>query len=192
MVQLPIDFESSAQSTSGTRSSWSVSSGAFHAECAVPAEFGGNGAGFSPEDFFAQALMNCFVGTFKVYSEASKVSFSDLTVRAKLTVDKNEQGQTVMSRCHLSIWIKGVAQPDRVQTLVTKTSRSRSRRPHFDLSFGGNGLVLSVYFEFDLFCLIFQLTADREFKRLFPFRHILHFIGIAIFFKDQFLGFALA
>lgn len=123
MLKLPLEFESSAQSSSGMKTPWKVTSGEFHAECAVPPEFGGNGAGFSPEDFFAQALLNCFVGTFKVYAEASKVSFADLSVKAKLTVDKNEQGQIVMSGCHLSIWISGVSQPDRVQTLVTKTLR---------------------------------------------------------------------
>jgi organic hydroperoxide reductase OsmC/OhrA len=123
-MQLPLNFESSAKATSGTKTAWRVQSGSHEAECAVPPEFGGSGEGFSPEDFFAQALVNCFVGTFKVYAEASKVSFKELKVNATLTVDKNDQGQTVMSRCHLNIFINGAEQPDRVKTLVAKTLRS--------------------------------------------------------------------
>jgi organic hydroperoxide reductase OsmC/OhrA len=123
-MQLPLNFESSAKASSGTKTAWRVQSGSFEAECAVPPEFGGAGQGFSPEDFFAQALVNCFVGTFKVYAEASKVAFKELTVKAVLTVDNNTSGQTVMSRCHLNIFIDGAAQADRVKTLVAKTLRS--------------------------------------------------------------------
>ena len=64
--------------------------------------------------------MNCFDGTFKVYARMSKVAFSDLTVRGRLDLGKNEHGKTFMKKFQLYIQVHGVDRVDRAHTLVEK------------------------------------------------------------------------
>jgi organic hydroperoxide reductase OsmC/OhrA len=124
MIAYPIKFISKAFSSTGISKTWKVTSLNQEAICCVPPEFGGPGGGFSPEDFFAQALMNCFLATFKVYAEGSKIEYSDIEVTSELTVDKNESGQPVMSHIMLHILIQNGERPDRIEQLVLKTLRS--------------------------------------------------------------------
>lgn len=124
MIEYPIKFTSKASSASGVFNTWKVESFNNEAVCAVPNEFGGPGGGFSPEDFFAQALMNCFLATFKVYAEASKIIYSQVEVSSELTVDKNESGQPIMSHMMMHIIIKNAERPDRIEPLVLKVLRS--------------------------------------------------------------------
>ena len=124
MTTYPVDFEAKAQAAPGTDKSWTIESGSHAVECAVPPEFGGTGGGFSPEDLFAQALTNCFMATFKVYAQASKVGFGQIGVKSLLSVDKNSEGQPIMKLCHLDIQVTGADRPDRVETLVQKALKS--------------------------------------------------------------------
>lgn len=48
----------------------------------------GPGGGYSPEDLFALALLNCLIATFKVYAEKSKAEFREIRGKVVLTVDK--------------------------------------------------------------------------------------------------------
>ncbi len=121
MHKLPIDFKSQALATGHFEDSWSINSGPQKAKCAIPSEFGGNGAGFSPEDLFLQALINCFIGTFKVYAKASKVGFSNLSLKGILTVDQGPEKKIWMKSVLLEIQIDGVDRPDRIETIVSKT-----------------------------------------------------------------------
>jgi organic hydroperoxide reductase OsmC/OhrA len=124
MPAYPIEFISQAKAGPGVASPWALKSGAHVATGAVPSEFGGGGGGFSPEDLYAQALANCFIGTFKVYAQASKVAFEEVEVVAHLEVDQGENRQPVMARCRLDITISGADRPDRVETLVQKAMKS--------------------------------------------------------------------
>lgn len=123
MHNLPLQFSSEANANQEFGDAWSIRSGPMQATCAIPAEFGGVGDGFSPEDFFLQALINCFVGTFKVYAKASRLTFSNLNVKGQLTVDKNESMKICMKKAFLQIEIHGVNQPSRIETIVAKTLR---------------------------------------------------------------------
>lgn len=124
MPAFPLEFISHAKAGPGVGAPWALKSGAHVTTGAVPAEFGGGGGGFSPEDLFAQALANCFIGTFKVYAQASKVAFEEVEVVAHLEVDQGESRQPVMARCRLDITISGAERPDRVETLVAKAVKS--------------------------------------------------------------------
>jgi len=123
MLKLPVEFKSSASASGDFQKVWAIQSGALEAECAVPAEFGGKGGGFSPEDLYLQALINCFIGTFKVYAKASKIDFGNLAVFGALTVDRNENGAVRMQKCELEIELNGVLSEGRVKTLVEKVFR---------------------------------------------------------------------
>lgn len=123
MTKIPVEFISSAVASNDVSKSWDIQSGVYQAQCAIPPEFGGKGEGFSPEDLFLQAAINCFVGTFKVVAQMSRVSFAEVQVSGRLSVDKNDEGKVVMKTVHLDIKVKGADRPDRVETLVAKTLR---------------------------------------------------------------------
>jgi len=123
MYSYPMEFVSEANAASVFESPWSISSGEMTTSCSVPKEFGGAGGAFSPEDLFLQAVMNCFVGTFKVMAKLSKVGFTDLKVNGKLYVDKNQDGKVCMKTIHLAIGILGADRPERLQNLVSKALR---------------------------------------------------------------------
>jgi organic hydroperoxide reductase OsmC/OhrA len=123
MHKLPLIFYSKADANNDFEKPWLIQSGALQAECAIPTEFGGNGGGFSPEDLYLQALINCFIGTFKVYAKASRINFSNLSVTGELTVDQNQTRQVSMKKVILNIQIQGTDRPERIETIVAKTLR---------------------------------------------------------------------
>jgi organic hydroperoxide reductase OsmC/OhrA len=123
MYKFPIEFESSAFANGHFEKSWRIESRDRQALCAIPTEFGGAGGAFCPEDLFLHAIINCFIGTFKVYSRASKINFSDLNVKGRLSIDKDSYAKVMKKKCFLDINIDGVEKSDRIQTLVTKVLR---------------------------------------------------------------------
>ncbi len=123
MPSYPVEFFSEAKADQVFELPWSISSGDMNTLCSVPKDFGGSGGGFSPEDLFLQAVMNCFVGTFKVMAKLSKVTFTNVQVDGKLYVDKNNEGKVCMKAIHLAIGISGVDRPERLGNLVSKALR---------------------------------------------------------------------
>lgn len=89
MIQFPMKFEVEAASSAGANSLWTAQSGTLPPiPSAIPPEFNGPGGGYSPEDLFALALLNCLIATFKVYCEKSNVTFLEIRGKASLTVDR--------------------------------------------------------------------------------------------------------
>jgi organic hydroperoxide reductase OsmC/OhrA len=123
MQKQDAEFFSEAQANQEFEQPWTISSNLQKASCAIPTEFGGAGGGFSPEDLFLQSTMNCFIGTFKVVARLSKLSFSEIHVKGKLTVGKNSENRTFMKAVHLQIAISNVDRPDRLETIVAKVMR---------------------------------------------------------------------
>jgi len=123
MPSYPIEFVSEAKADQVFELPWSISSGDMNAFCNVPIDFGGNGGGFSPEDLFLQAVINCFVGTFKVMAKLSRLSYTNIQVVGKLYVDKNLEGKVCMKSINLAIGISGADRPERLGTLVSKALR---------------------------------------------------------------------
>ena len=123
MNKLPINFSSEALASGDFEQAWLIQSGPVQSLCSIPSEFGGSGGGFSPEDLFLQAIMNCFLGTFKVYAKASRVTFSNIKVKGQLTVDQDESKKVSMKSVFLNIEFDGADRPERIETLVTKTMR---------------------------------------------------------------------
>jgi organic hydroperoxide reductase OsmC/OhrA len=126
MVKYPLAFKATAESTSGVQSIWRASVGLDQEPltCAIPPEFEGPGGGYSPEDFFVLAAANCFVATFRVIAERSKLEFSQIMVKADLTVDRDPAGRPWMSAVVLNIELKGAADRERALRLLQKTSES--------------------------------------------------------------------
>lgn len=123
MHKLPLEFSSETIASGEFENPWSIDSGSLQISCAIPTEFGGSGGGLSPEDLFLQALMNCFIGTFKVYANASRISFSSVQVNGRLIVDQDSARKVVMKTAVLEINIYGADRPDRVETIASKALR---------------------------------------------------------------------
>ena len=124
MIQYPLSFSVEAQAPSGIQQNWTASAGEHLAKMSIPPEFEGPGGAFSPEDLFALALSNCFVATFKVYAEKSKLQFSSVKAQAKLIVDLDEQKKPIMKSMTLEICLKGVENQDRARMLVERALKS--------------------------------------------------------------------
>lgn len=126
MITYPLIFGVSADSTSGIQTPWSASADAVDGTIpvAIPPEFEGPGGGFSPEDLYATALANCFVATFKVFAEKSRLEYRTIRAGAKLAVDRDEQGKPWMARVDISIHLDGAAREDQARRLLERTSQS--------------------------------------------------------------------
>lgn len=126
MKNYPLSFLVSAESASGIQKSWTAKASTFSTPLimAIPPEFDGPGGGLSPEDLYAFALQNCFIATFKVFAEKSRLQFDAIFVDAKLDVDRNEKGAPWMAKIHLKIRLSGVQQKENAHRLLEKASQS--------------------------------------------------------------------
>jgi organic hydroperoxide reductase OsmC/OhrA len=128
MIQYPQLYKVTSFSKPGVAENWisqaSHESSLPEFTCAIPKEFEGPGGGMSPEDFYALSLVNCFVATFKVFAEKSKVSFNSLNAEGVLTVDRDSKGQPWMAKFHFRVRISGSDDSNRVKAVLEKTSRS--------------------------------------------------------------------
>jgi organic hydroperoxide reductase OsmC/OhrA len=130
MIQYPLKFQVSIEAKAGMEVSWSTrvpghSPGDFRElTAAVPPEFDGPGGGFSPEDFYALALANCFTATFQVIASRSKLEFAGFVAKGTLVVDRDEKGAPWMKHFHLHAKVEGAKDPERAKRLLEKTSQS--------------------------------------------------------------------
>lgn len=125
MVQYPLNFYSKAKAGRGIEGLWESrghEQDQSPIQCAVPKEFQGPGGGYSPEDLYGLALVNCFVATFKVFAERSRLDFETLEVSAHLIVDRDEAGTPWMKKITLEIELQGVPDSQKALRLLDKTS----------------------------------------------------------------------
>jgi organic hydroperoxide reductase OsmC/OhrA len=121
MISYPVSFHGASKASSGIQNEWKVTSSGLDTTCSVPKEFEGAGGAFSPEDFFLLSLQNCFVATFKVYAEYSRLSFDQLNVTSELIVDKNDNLKPVMKACKLIIELSNPSDKKKADLLIKKT-----------------------------------------------------------------------
>lgn len=126
MTQYPMHFKVTAESSAGIQTSWKTSAQAVdqNIPVAIPPEFDGPGTGFSPEDLYAMALQNCFIATFKVFAEKSRLVFQDIHLDTILDVDRDEKGRPWMARIHLKIRLSGVSQIENARRLLERTGQN--------------------------------------------------------------------
>lgn len=126
MLSYPMHFKINSSSESGIQTKWFTKAEQLNTQVdvAIPPEFAGPGGGHSPEDLYAMALTNCFIATFKVFAEKSRLNFQNIKIQSVLSVDRNEKGQPWMSKIHLNIELTGVSQKENAQRLLEKTSQS--------------------------------------------------------------------
>ena len=116
MIKYPLSFESQTTAQSGTRGTWVTQSQQHSSECCVPKEFLGSGGALSPEDLFNHALTNCFIATFKVYAENSKLSFDSVKADSQLVVEEDQTNHKVTMKS-IKIHVKIFKPSDREKAL---------------------------------------------------------------------------
>lgn len=120
MISYPIVFTAKAQSNSGIHTPWQIESQGLEIGCSIPVEFEGPGKALSPEDLFAQALTNCFLATFKVFAEKSKLDFDQVVATSELTVDFDGDKKPVMKKFLLKATVSGASNPERARTIANR------------------------------------------------------------------------
>lgn len=124
MIHYPMEFTSETVALNGVNSNWTTRSKYEESQLSIPPEFMGPGGALSPEDLFNQALTNCFVATFKVYAENSKLTFENLKVESKLVVDLDDRRRPVMKEFFLKAHISSPSNPDKAILLAKKASET--------------------------------------------------------------------
>ena len=140
-TQYPLQFLSETTAHSGTQSDWKTKSEFQESVITIPPEFHGPGGGLSPEDLFNQALTNCFVATFKVYAENSKLTFNNIVVNSKLNVDLDANGKPVMKDFYLHAKIFSPSNKEKSLLLAKKASQA---------GFILNSVKTNCHFEFEI------------------------------------------
>ena len=69
---------------------------------APPAQFGGDGDKWSPEDLFMAAIANCFVLSFRAIARASKLEWQDIKCESQGTLDR-VQGKTYFTQVQTKV-----------------------------------------------------------------------------------------
>ncbi len=126
MKNYPMNFTVTGFASQGAQSIWSSEVPEYHRSLflAIPPEFDGPGGGFSPEDLYALALQNCFIATFKVFAEKSKLNFLEIRIKTILTVDRNDKGQPWMAAVHLDIRLTGIEKREDASRILERVSQS--------------------------------------------------------------------
>ncbi len=122
MYQFPMIFKSQSLANAGMHTSWKTQVSSGELSATIPPEFLGPGGGYSPEDFYVFAVVNCFVATFKVLAQNSKIDFQSLNCEATLLVDKNERGQPEFKSVHIKAKLVQPTDFEKAKRLLEKTT----------------------------------------------------------------------
>jgi organic hydroperoxide reductase OsmC/OhrA len=124
-MKLPLQFDCKTSASGDFSHAWSSQAPIESVNVSIPQEFGGHGGGFSPEDLFQMALCNCFLATFKVYAQNSKLTFEKIEIKSQLIVDKEgKTPQPVMKSFTAQVKIYGASNVDRARLLAEKAISS--------------------------------------------------------------------
>ena len=94
-------------------------------QSAPPAEFGGPGDQWSPEDLLVAAVADCFVLSFRAIAAASKFEWNELTCSVTGTLDKVERAiQFTELTVHAKLSLSAEADQDRAQRLLEKAKQT--------------------------------------------------------------------
>lgn len=123
MLHYPMKFNVRASAKPGISVNWQTSALANDQilSGSIPPEFGGPGTGLSPEDFYALAIVNCFMATFKVYAEKSDLQFEEVQADVSLEVDRDEKGFPWMARAHLNVKLVRPNSHEKGELLMNKS-----------------------------------------------------------------------
>jgi organic hydroperoxide reductase OsmC/OhrA len=126
MLKLPLLFNVESKAKSGISTAWSSTAANLpEITSAIPPEFGGSGQGYSPEDLFALAILNCMIATFKVYAEKSNIQFAQIHGKATLSMNKlPSENAFWMSDIEITLDVSGASNVDKAKTILENAVKS--------------------------------------------------------------------
>jgi len=94
-------------------------------ETAPPAQFGGPGNLWSPEDMLVGSIANCFILTFRAIARASRLEWTSLTCDVSGTLDRVERS-TEFTEFTVSaqLTVPGSTDHSKAQTLLEKAEQN--------------------------------------------------------------------
>lgn len=125
MSRFPMRFPVRAEATGGIQTSWIAQAGNLPPiPAAIPPEFMGPGTGYSPEDLFGLAVINCLIAIYKVYCEKAGIEFENISVEAFVVADiKPGSTSFVLPQIDLKIQVKGASDSEKAKQLLEKAIR---------------------------------------------------------------------
>ena len=125
MQKFPMKFEVTVAASGGVASPWTAQADELPLiPSAIPPEFFGPGGGYSPEDLFGIALMNCLVAMYKVYCERAKVSIQEIRGKAAVVIDKQpSEASFVITEVNLYFDITGVSDKEKARALFDRAAK---------------------------------------------------------------------
>lgn len=125
MIKYPLKFKASAKATPGIANTWTAQSEQNSPiTCAIPPEFMGPGGGYSPEDLYGIALLNCVLATFKVFAEKSGLTFTEVNGTADITIDRSEGGTPWISHIALHATLSGASDTAKAETVLHESKKA--------------------------------------------------------------------
>jgi len=120
MVEYSEDYHVTA-GASDTSDSWTTDSRE-ELEVGIPPEFGGDFDGPAPENYYAVALTNCYVATFKVIANNSDIDFEELTAEGTLRL-RPDDGDTVVDSFDLDVALHTDEASRKTEILLERTEQ---------------------------------------------------------------------
>ncbi len=125
MIRYPLDFKVEASSDAPINTTWTSKS---HLDLppiptAIPPEFQGPGGGYSPEDLFGLAILNCLIAMFKVLCARSKASFETINGTATITIDRDSKGTPAITKVAIDMNITGSSDSNQIKELFEQTKK---------------------------------------------------------------------
>lgn len=121
MIKFPLAFEVNVEASEGVSTPWNSQSNAHTPiTCSIPVEFYGPGGGYTPEDLFTLAILNCIIAEFKVSCYRKKVSFLAIKGKGRLTLDLVNQ-KLVFSNIEITFEVEGTVHPDEVKKTLEES-----------------------------------------------------------------------
>lgn len=127
MLKFPMKFQAvQSRSTAPIKNNWTGGVGNLPSiPMAIPPEFMGPGGGYSPEDLFALAVLNCVIALYKVYCAQGKISFQEITGKAVLTAEKEaSEASFYISHIDLSIDVLGASNIEKAKELLNNAIKN--------------------------------------------------------------------
>ena len=119
MIKFPLHFEVFAEAQPGISTIWKAQANTHtQIDCCIPVEFSGPGGGYSSEDFFALAIINCIIGAFKFFCEKNNQSFKTIKGKAGLKVESATNKIMKFTAIDIVFDIEGASNIEKVKKLL--------------------------------------------------------------------------
>lgn len=125
MNKYPLSFKSSASATPGISTTWETQAANFpKIVCSIPKEFFGPNTGYSPEDLMIMAVINCFIATFKVFSEKADLLFEKIDGNGTLIIDRLSTGLVGVSALTLDFILLNPSDTAKAEVILNEAKKA--------------------------------------------------------------------